>query len=201
MTNDSNDELSPDERALLNALPREVAPPPELEERVVRELASRGVLHRRRPSGGPLRFAAPLGALAAVVLVFVAGVAIGRTRPAAPVEDPRPQFVLLLQEGKGFDRSPGATRERVAEYTAWARQLGQRGLIVSGEKLKEEGLLLSPGAAGVAVEREAVVDSDGATRGYFVIRARDQGEALSIARSCPHLKHGGRVSLRPIEKT
>ena len=35
-------------------------------------------------------------------------------------------------------------------------------------------------------------------RGYFVIAARDEREALEIARGCPHLRHGGWIVVRPI---
>jgi hypothetical protein len=42
--------------------------------------------------------------------------------------------------------------------------------------------------------------TEGAPRGYFVIRARDLAKAIAIARDCPHLKHGGWIALRPIDK-
>jgi hypothetical protein len=35
-------------------------------------------------------------------------------------------------------------------------------------------------------------------RGFFVISASDFQDALSVARSCPHLRHGGRILVRPI---
>ena len=43
-----NEELSAEERQALDALPREVDPPPELEDRTVQALKDRGKLHRRR---------------------------------------------------------------------------------------------------------------------------------------------------------
>jgi hypothetical protein len=33
------------------------------------------------------------------------------------------------------------------------------------------------------------------------LAAGDVAEALAIARTCPHLRHGGTVSVRPIEPT
>jgi hypothetical protein len=35
--------------------------------------------------------------------------------------------------------------------------------------------------------------------GYFLIRAANQRTALEIARSCPHVRYGGRIVLREIE--
>jgi hypothetical protein len=163
----------------------------ELEDRVVAALRAEGVLKPPRRSTG-------YRALAASLILFVAGAAAGRLAPrsAAP-EDPRPQFVLLLEEGKDFD----AGSDHVAEYTAWARALGAAGRIVSGEKLKDDAVVLSNRDAGVAIETETVTSDEAAPRGYFVIRAHDLDEAIAIAKDCPHLKHGGRISLRPIDKT
>lgn len=162
----------------------------ELEERVVAALRAEGVLRAPRRSS---RYRA----LAASLILFVVGALAGRfaPRPAAP-EDPRPQFILLLEEGKGFE----AGEDHVAEYAAWARSLGAGNRIVAGEKLKDAAVVLSSRDAGVAVETETVTSDEAAPRGYFVIRARDLAEATAIAKECPHLKHGGRISLRPIDK-
>ncbi len=186
------------EQAAFRALPRTIAPPGSLEDRVVAALRSESVL--RAPRLGRFRatrLSSRYGAVAATLVLFAAGVFAGRVAPRAVApEDPRPQFVLLLQEGKEFD----AGTDHVAEYTAWARSLGARGLIVAGEKLKDDAVVLSRKDAGVSIETESVALEEAAPRGYFVIRARDLDEAIAIAQDCPHLKHGGRISLRPIDK-
>jgi hypothetical protein len=38
-------------------------------------------------------------------------------------------------------------------------------------------------------------------RGMFSIKADSAEQARKIAESCPHLKHGGKIVIRPIEKT
>jgi hypothetical protein len=67
------DDLAPDERRALHALPRERAASPLLEERVVRALRQRGVLRRRRPA--PAWLAA---GLAASLALFAGGFAVGQ---------------------------------------------------------------------------------------------------------------------------
>jgi hypothetical protein len=196
----THDDFGPTEaeNAALRGLPRTLAPPQPLEDRVVAALRAEGVLKSARPGrllAGSMTFR--FGAVAATLVLFVAGVVAGRLVPRAVApEDPRPQFVLLLQEGKEFD----AGTDHVAEYSAWARSLGARGLIVAGEKLKDDAVVLSRKDAGVSIQAESVTSEEAAPRGYFVIRARDLVEAIAIAQDCPHLKHGGRISLRPIDK-
>ncbi len=37
--------------------------------------------------------------------------------------------------------------------------------------------------------------------GWFIVGARDEEQAIEIARSCPHLAHGGTISVREIDGT
>jgi len=64
---------------------------------------------------------------------------------------------------------------------------------VSAEKLKDEPSAWFGGEV-------SVVGGD-RLGGFFLIRVHDAAEARQIAEACPHLKHGGRVELRAIQKT
>ena len=167
-------------------------PPAGLEERVVGTLRARGLL--RGTDGRPRRSLAPRWAwpvaIAAGLLLFVGGFALGR-RPAAAPGAGLNQYTLLLYEGPGFNPAGTAEPALVKEYTAWAGELAGRGRLVGGEKL---------GAEAWSLGNDAGAATAGPT-GYFVIAAQDRDEALAIARTCPHLRHGGTVSVRPIEPT
>jgi hypothetical protein len=168
-----------------------VEPPAGLEDRVVDSLRSRDLLR----GSGPRRRAAPVtrwvwpAAIAAGLLLFVGGFVTGR-RPDRSEAAGLPRYTLLLYEGPGFNAAGAAETELVREYRAWAGELAGRGRLVTGEKLGIQGWTL--GADSAAVPGPA---------GFFVIAARDESEALAIARTCPHLRHGGTVSVRPIDPT
>lgn len=90
-----DDELTPEERAALAALPREATPGDLLEERTVRALAARGLLRRPHSRFRPL--AAWMSAAAACAVFFAAGFALGQgktgQRPGtthADLDAPRP---------------------------------------------------------------------------------------------------------------
>jgi hypothetical protein len=193
----SDDELTPEARDALARLPREADPPAGLEQATVAALAARGLLRRPRR-----RFDVVL-ALAASVLLFAGGLALGRlgggTAPAPPA-DGRPRFALFLYEGPEYDQpAPGAMDQRVEEYVAWASAKRTDGAVEGGEKLKDgDEVAIEPdGSAGT------VPSPPGEARlaGYFLIRAADQRTALEIARSCPHVRYGGRIVVREIEPT
>ena len=81
---------------------------------------------------------------------------------------------------------------RVDEYRNWAIGLRRSGSDITGEKLASRNLDLGASAAQAGPEPLG---------GFFIFSAKDPEAARAIARSCPHLKHGGRAELRPIEET
>ncbi len=196
-----NGDLSPREREALAQLPREAAPPAALEDSIVGALRARGLL--RRPVR---RRALEVGfALAASVLVFLGGFALGRR--AAPEASAAPagpaQFALLLYEGPDYRHAPpGKAEERVREYSEWAGARAARGELLAGEKLRDDPDLVIK-ADGRVTTVTTVPAAPGSTRlaGFFIIRAADRGSALEIARTCPHVRYGGSIVLREIEPT
>ena len=180
------------ERNPLESLAPAAAPPPGLEDRVAGALSGRGLI-RARKSRGVFFFAAA----AAVLAAFVAGIAVGRREsPGAPATASN-QFVLFLEplpeETRGdSSREPA----RVAEYRAWARRVRESGRAITGEKLRAGARVIGPGQA--APDESSLA---GAVAGYFVISARDFEDALSIARDCPHARHGGTIVVRAIDPT
>ena len=163
-------------------------PRASLESEVVGRLRKRGLIESRRRAVG-WRWA--LAACAAVVL-FVAGLAVGKV--TATNKAPEFTYVLLLEEGSEYQvPAEGAQmEERVNEYRNWAIGLRKAGVQVSGVKLKDDSLVLGP-ASGKG-DQEMV-------RGMFSVKADSEEQAKRIAESCPHLKHGGKIVIRPIEKT
>jgi hypothetical protein len=183
--NDTDNGWTPSERDALGALRREVPAPGPLERAVVKELEARGLLRMRR---GPSRWRRPIALLAGAAALFAAGFVIGG-RPTSlklPL-DARSRYVLFL-EGNG-EPPPGEEAQRVREYKLWSRRVAAAGHMLAGEKLSTETWRLG-GADGAG--------GGDSVRGFFLIAARDDAEALEIARDCPHLRHGGRIVLRKV---
>jgi hypothetical protein len=178
----------------LRALDREATPPPHLKARVTATLGARGLLRR---GASTRRWVA---AAAAAVVLFAAGLALGRRMPAAAQDRAGPRFALLLYEDSTFDRGV-SEHTYVAEYSAWAKGLRASGNLEGGTALASLSQVLHAASGSVQVYRGDVASSAGVMAGFFVIRAASEAEALTIARTCPHLRHGGRIALRPVVPT
>jgi len=189
--------VSHDTNDPLHVLEREAVPPRGLKGRIIQSLRDRGLLRSTRPVWR--RMGRTVGAMAAAILVLVTGVEIGR-RSVTPARDTRPSYILLLYEGRNFDldRSrPGDLAAHEAEYDAWARGLKARGVGVQGRALALTAHVLHDTPQGVQVESGAVGRDD--IDGFFIIHVTDEAEALALARTHPHLRHGGWIALRPIK--
>jgi hypothetical protein len=189
-------EEHPGKQDPLRALVRGIDPPDALEGRVRRTLTRRGLL-RRSPSPAWGRATAA----AAAILLFVAGYAAGQLRRDGPAMlDGVGRYALFLYEDAAFDTSRPGT-ELVREYSAWAAALRERGRLETGEQLAAAEILLERQADSIIVGEGGPATDAGELTGFFVIRAASESDALRIARTCPHLRYGGRIALREIVGT
>ena len=202
MSQDFEDELSPQERQAFEALPREKVPSSLLEERVVQSLKQSGLL---RPDRKHWRLSAPrIGmAVAASLLFFVlGGAAAMKWLSSPPQKTNAPEFMLVLRQTPEQSKHGSAEEElRIAkEYGNWARQLTEQGVLADGEKLKDEARILSV-VDGRPVASASPVDQNRmGIAGYFLIKAQDYEQAIKVAESCPHLKYGGMIEVRQIDR-
>jgi hypothetical protein len=150
------DDLSPEEGSELAALPRERVPGRLLEERVVRALRARGVLHRRRP---PMAWLA--AGLAASLAVFAGGFAAG-------------QWATSRQLGNALVSAQDATARQAAETV---QRTGSAYLTALAALARYAD---HPDAEAVQQGREAAFAALAAAAGELVTLAPDDPVARAI---------------------
>lgn len=178
------------ERAALDRL-RAAGPPADLEEAVVDALAARGRIAGSGGGGGdvrvPRRRALGWAALAAAACLaaFLAGRAISDRGAGVEPTARMGTYMILLYEDASYraPATPEARAARVREYAAWAADLRERGIEIRGEELDPAGA--PEGPAGVL-------------SGFFLLEAPSAEAAEEIARTVPHLRHGGTVVVRRV---
>lgn len=192
------DDLSPEEKAKLAALPRGRAPASALEERIVGALKDKGLM-RLTQSFRVWTLPRLVGAFATGVVLLAFGFGVGKwqSRPSLPAST-QPMFIMLLYEANGVSEHEA---DKVIEYTAWARTIAQSNHLLGGEKLQYDGRLMRRIAGGLEVRGVSTHGEGEQIAGYFLIQAADYDEAEKIAASCPHLKYGGLIELRQIDQS
>ena len=173
-------------RRLWSALGTLPTPSPAADGRRRLENAIRARAKSRRWAGQVL--------IAAVfVLAMVIGYGFARWRLSAPADGAQQYLILLYDTDSTSHISPAAMSAVIAEYSGWARGLRSKGKLVTAEKLSDAPSAWFGGqVASVGGERLG---------GFFLIRVGSAAEAREIAAECPHVRRGGRVELRAIQKT
>ncbi|HUZ71724.1 MAG TPA: YciI family protein [Stellaceae bacterium] len=114
-----------------------------------------------------------------------------------------PNFILLLHQDLARPRpgSPDEFASMTKDYMAWADKIRAEGRLNGGEKLTDDpGKVIRTRAGRTAVTDGPYAESKELVGGYFIISAKDYAEACRLAEDNPHLKYGGRIEVREIEK-
>lgn len=193
--NDFDEQLPPSVRDDLRRLYGSDAPPSELEDDTLARLRREGLVSTAPPVRRGRRRAL---AAAAALAIFFAGYAAARVggMPSRATANDEGSYLLLLREPAGNPLpAPEGEAAVVAEYAAWAGEQARMGRLILGEKLADTGDL-------VAREGAATAGSEGTrVTGLFLVRAPDLDTARAIARTCPHVRRGGTIEVRPIVPT
>jgi hypothetical protein len=152
-----------------------------------RRVARHGIADRSRPA---------LQVAAAIALLLLGGAGgywmRGPDTSVPPVAGDDGSYLLLV---RGPEPDTGDPPEViVGEYVAWANELADRGLLIGGNKLRDE-----PGRwiSGATVPDTRTVSD---VSGYFLISAANYEEAVATAEDSPHIKYGGTFEIREVDR-
>lgn len=181
MKQQPDEQLTPDETSALAALRSPARPSTELYERVHADLARQGVFHR--PGR---RWVGPLAAAAGIVLAYAAGM-----RAATPPEPmPGQQYAFFLLNTPEARWPAGVTpAEIVEEFRSWAQPLAAAGRLAAADELAEEYRLVDLNGVRTG-------DLGDGVNGFFIVTAPDDSAAAELARTLPHVRQGGVVSVQ-----
>lgn len=148
-----------------------------LEDRVVATLRGSGLIRSDRRFFGLGLLA--VGALAGSMATYGLDTFQGRPETLAG----RP-FLLALHSTRAYQAEQLAVESRSAEYGRWARVT--KG-VTGGAELGRPLASLGPRTSDPSL-----------LSGYFLVRANSGAEAVALARSSPHLRHGGTIIIYPM---
>ncbi len=111
------------------------------------------------------------------------------------------RYALMICTDESADAalSPAEGEARMAEYTAFGEEMGQRGVLQGGERLRP-----TTDATVVRVRNGDVVSSDGPfaetkeqIAGFYLVNCANLDEAIEVASKIPGARQGT-IEVRPI---
>jgi hypothetical protein len=164
-------------------------------------LAGRAVAAARSggaQAGPRLRWLTPVARAAAIVLAIGLGVAGERLRATAaipPATDATQNGYLFVFSGTRAGSLTPESRAAIARsFRAWTDSLTRTGQMVAVGQLTRDAPRLV--AATEPTLDSATVRAFASMEGFYVLLARDDDDALALARSCPYLRFGGTIVVR-----
>jgi hypothetical protein len=112
------------------------------------------------------------------------------------------KYLLLLHEtpAQYADMSPAEMARIIERYSAWAAGLAQRGHLVSGEKLTDDGgRHLHRKPTGVVALDGPYAEAKDVIGGFFIVEADSLAHAERLADDCPHLQGSNWIEVRAID--
>jgi hypothetical protein len=109
------------------------------------------------------------------------------------------KFMLIFHGGQPAGLSPEEIQAHMGKWYAWIQKLNKTEQYVSGEPLIPGGKLVS-GSAGKSVTDGPYTEGKEVVGGFFIIKAKDLDEAVTIAKDCPNYDFGGSVQVRQVMK-
>ncbi|MGH9434025.1 MAG: YciI family protein [Terriglobia bacterium] len=107
---------------------------------------------------------------------------------------------LYLYRRREAGRSPEKMQETMQKWTAWLKELGEKGHIKDrGHPLERAGKLVT-GKQKIVTDGPFPETKD-FIGGYTVIEAKGLDHAVQISLGCPIFEVGGGVEVRPVART
>lgn len=108
---------------------------------------------------------------------------------------------LLLIHGKDWysSLSPEQLEASMNEFKTWFEKLSGQGKLKGAQPLKRDGAIVSgTGKSSRVIADGPFAESKEAVGGYFLLTLDTMDEAIAIAQSCPALKFGSSIEVRPV---
>ena len=112
-------------------------------------------------------------------------------------------FIFLYRnteaDSREFMGTPEAAQASMKLWMAWLQELEAKGHLKSrGEPLERTGKLIK-GPTKQVIDGPFAEAKD-IVSGFSIVQAKDEAEALELARGCPVLRGSGSVEVRPVMK-
>jgi hypothetical protein len=111
------------------------------------------------------------------------------------------RYALLIntEDKRQAEMTEAEAGEQMAAYMAWGEEMGGRGVLLTGERLRPAAT-----ATTVRVREGDVLTSDGPfaetkeqLAGFYLVECKDLDEAIEVASKIPGATHGS-IEVRPI---
>lgn len=109
------------------------------------------------------------------------------------------KFMFIFHGGQPDGMSPDQMQAHMGKWFTWIEKLSKTDQYVAGEPLLPGGKLVS-GKDGKTVTDGPYTEGKEVVGGFFIVKAKDLAEAVSLSKECPDFELGGTIQVRQVMK-
>src|SRR5205814_434347 len=107
-------------------------------------------------------------------------------------------FIYVFRGGQRPDSTADERQKHMQKWSAWMKELGQKGYFKSGEPLEDAGKVVR--GKGKVVTDGPFAEAKDLVGGFLIVAAKDLAEATEISKGCPIFEVDGSLEVRPVAK-
>jgi hypothetical protein len=121
-----------------------------------------------------------------------------QTTKERKIMDAKNEYLLLFR-GQAWwgSLTPEELQKTLDQVKAWFERLAESGKLKAAQPLAREGAIVS-GKPGRVIADGPYAESKEVIGGYVLVRVDNLDEAIAVAQSCPTLRFGTEVEVRPV---
>jgi hypothetical protein len=120
---------------------------------------------------------------------------------ASQEREKKMNYILLMRdENSGFSKLGESEMEKIfGQFVGWTEGLHKQGKLKGVEKLNDDGGKTLRRKKNSFVVDGPYSEAKEAIAGYYIVEAKDEVEALEIAKGCPILLIDGSIEVRAVD--
>ena len=106
-------------------------------------------------------------------------------------------YLYIIRGGDDMSGySPQQMQEHMQDWQKWMETIAQKGQLVGGEPLENEGKTLIE--KGTKVIDRPLAEAKELVAGYLIMKAESLDDAVALAKDCPGFEHNCTIEVRQI---
>jgi len=91
--------------------------------------------------------------------------------------------------------TPDDKKKMIAQHLQFSKELQEKKILADGAGCYETSVLLAKDGKSIKMTQDPFTGTDNQLSGFYIIHAKSDAEAITIAKGCPALKQGETVEV------
>ena len=97
-------------------------------------------------------------------------------------------FLMRGDQAEFLAMKPEEKKKMIADHLQYSKELEEKNILIDGAGCYESSVLLAKDGRSIQSTKDPFTGTDNQLSGFYLIKAKNDAEAVAIAKGCPALK-------------